>query len=154
MDSPGGLVAMCGGRGGGGQLMQQPGSPPHEPRVSSFRKWIARRLRVLHTHIDIRGLHPPSRQANSLAEGKRTRESSFFSPRDPPLRPPIELAEWVIFPEKYAHFDPLEAPIGGGGRRSNGMQQNPAIGVPTPDQPVSARSLMQMASASGHGWHN
>src|SRR5439155_25968147 len=34
------------------------------------------------------GCTPPSRQARELAEGQRTRESSFFSPRDP-LRQPI-----------------------------------------------------------------
>jgi len=35
-----------------------------------------------------------------------------------PLRPPIELAEWVEFVEKYAHFDDSEAPFGGGGREA------------------------------------
>src|SRR5437773_46283 len=42
-----------------------------EPRVSSFRKWIARRLRVLHTHAGHTRYAFPPRQASELAEGQK-----------------------------------------------------------------------------------
>ncbi len=60
------LAGGCGG--GGGRLVWQAGSPGAEPRVSSFRKWIARRLRVLHTHTTYAVHTPPSRQAKELAD--------------------------------------------------------------------------------------
>src|SRR6266849_10982022 len=58
------------------RALPQPGSPPQAP-VSGFRKWIARRLRVLHTHPHTHTRHtrygsPPSRQARELAEGHKS----------------------------------------------------------------------------------
>ena len=46
---------------------------------------------------------------------KKKRACQAFSRSATPLRQPREMAEWVEFPEKYAHLDHLEAPFGGGG---------------------------------------
>jgi len=62
------------------------------------------------------GYGPPSRQAIELAEGQKNARGQAFSHRVTPLRQPRELAEWVEFLEKYAHFDDLQAAFGGGGR--------------------------------------
>jgi hypothetical protein len=47
------------------------------------------------------------------------RERVAFSHRATPLRPPHELADRVIFPEKYSHFGDWPAPFGGQGLASD-----------------------------------
>ena len=56
------------------------------------------------------------RQGSQLAEGKKSADvkHSYLAP--PPSACQLELAEWVEFLEKYAHFADLEAAFGGGGR--------------------------------------
>ncbi len=48
-------------------------------------------------------------------KAKKARTFSIFALRYPPLRPPIELAEWVKFPEKNADLWSLRPSFGGGG---------------------------------------
>src|SRR5260370_35105332 len=55
------------------------------------------------------------RHARQLAEGQKSADVQHFRIALPPLRPPIELAEWVKFPEKNADLWSLRPSFGGGG---------------------------------------
>ncbi len=55
------------------------------------------------------------RHARQLAEGQKSANVQHFLHCATPLRPPIELAEWVKFPEKNADFWSLRPSFGGGG---------------------------------------
>ena len=62
--------------------------PAEEGNWRRLRKWIARRLRVLHTRTRTNATcavySPLPAKGTHWRRAKRTRESSFFSPRDPP----------------------------------------------------------------------
>jgi hypothetical protein len=63
----------------------------------------------------IRRMYPSgSRQTRELAEGQKSATVKHILHPTTPLRQPRELAEWVEFLEKYAHFDDLQAALAEG----------------------------------------
>ena len=89
-----------------------------KPRMSlCLRRFVPLRLRdtpLGPSGAGSGGWGAPSRQGTHWRRAKRTRESSCFSPRDPPASQ-CNLAEGVEFPEKYADFDHWQTPFGGRG---------------------------------------
>ena len=65
----------------------------------------------------------PFRQWENLAEGQKSAEVKHPLPFPPPLRPPIELADWVEFLDEYVRFDDSEAAFGGGGREGRAKRR-------------------------------